>query len=187
MESRVKILGHAVHQLLIVFPLGLLSGAVIFDVVWLLTKKPEMGLVCYWTMVAGIVGGLAAAPFGTIDWLAIPSGTPPSALVCCTESPPQRCWSFSAQVFGYGRGMKATTGSATYALLRASDSRFSSAGLEVSWSVDLESQCTMARTSIRQVPSAISRRRPMSMPFPRGCSASRPTTAAVARQSGKGL
>jgi uncharacterized membrane protein len=31
MESRVKLLGHSVHQMLIVFPLGLLAMAVIFD------------------------------------------------------------------------------------------------------------------------------------------------------------
>jgi uncharacterized membrane protein len=75
MESHVKILGHAVHQLLIVIPLGLLSGSVCFDVAWLLTKKPEMNLVCYWTVAAGVVGGVVAAPFGSIDWLAIPQGT----------------------------------------------------------------------------------------------------------------
>ena len=32
MESRAKLLGHAIHQMLIVFPLGLLGMAVIFDV-----------------------------------------------------------------------------------------------------------------------------------------------------------
>ena len=31
--------------------------------------------VAYWTMAAGIVGALVAAPFGTIDWLAIPAAT----------------------------------------------------------------------------------------------------------------
>ena len=37
MESRVKIAGHPVHQMLIPFPLGLLATAVIFDIVWLIT------------------------------------------------------------------------------------------------------------------------------------------------------
>ena len=35
MESRVKILGHPIHPLLIVLPLGLLSMAVIFDILHL--------------------------------------------------------------------------------------------------------------------------------------------------------
>ena len=31
MESRAKLLGHPIHQMLIVFPLGLLAMAVVFD------------------------------------------------------------------------------------------------------------------------------------------------------------
>ncbi len=74
-ESRVKFLGHAVHQMLIPFPFGLLATAVIFDVLHLITGSEELATVSYWMIVAGIIGGLAAAPFGTIDWTAIPKGT----------------------------------------------------------------------------------------------------------------
>jgi uncharacterized membrane protein len=74
-ESKAKVLGHPVHQMLIVFPLGLLATAVIFDVTHLLGAGPTMVAVAYWTMAAGIVGALVAAPFGTIDWLAIPADT----------------------------------------------------------------------------------------------------------------
>ena len=35
MESRAKLLGHPVHQMLIVFPLGLLGTGVVFDLVFL--------------------------------------------------------------------------------------------------------------------------------------------------------
>lgn len=75
MESRVKFLGHAVHPILIVFPLGLLATAVIFDIIYLIWASRDMASVAYWMMAAGIVGGLIAAPFGLIDWLGIPSGT----------------------------------------------------------------------------------------------------------------
>ena len=75
MESRAKVLGHSIHQILIVFPLGLLSTAVIFDLVQMATHNATMAMVTYWVMAAGIIGGLLAAPFGTIDWLAIPRGT----------------------------------------------------------------------------------------------------------------
>jgi uncharacterized membrane protein len=44
MESRAKILGHAAHALLIVFPLGLLATAVIFDVIYLFTGNPNLAL-----------------------------------------------------------------------------------------------------------------------------------------------
>jgi uncharacterized membrane protein len=75
MESRAKFLGHAVHPILIVFPLGLLATAVVFDVIYLIWGNPDMANVAYWMMAAGIVGGLIAGPFGAIDWFAIPSGT----------------------------------------------------------------------------------------------------------------
>lgn len=74
-ESRVKFLGHAVHQQLIPFPFGLLATAVVFDVVHLITASGELAEVAYWMIVAGIIGGLLAAPFGLIDWSAIPKGT----------------------------------------------------------------------------------------------------------------
>ena len=32
MESRAKLLGHPIHQMLIVFPLGLLGSSIIFDI-----------------------------------------------------------------------------------------------------------------------------------------------------------
>jgi len=61
--------------MLIVFPLGLLGMAVIFDVIMLVTGNGRWSEIAYWMMAAGIVSGLVAAPFGLVDWLAIPSGT----------------------------------------------------------------------------------------------------------------
>jgi uncharacterized membrane protein len=75
MESRAKVLGHSAHQLLIVFPLGLLATAVVFDSIHLANGNATMATVAYWMIVAGLVGGFVAAPFGWIDWFAIPSGT----------------------------------------------------------------------------------------------------------------
>ena len=75
MESRVKLLGHPVHPMLVVFPLGLFIAAVIFDGIYLWRGSAMFASVAYWNIAAGIIGGLAAAVFGLIDWLAIPSGT----------------------------------------------------------------------------------------------------------------
>jgi uncharacterized membrane protein len=47
MESRAKLLGHPIHPMLIVFPLGLLGTAVIFDIVGLVTHKTEWSLVAF--------------------------------------------------------------------------------------------------------------------------------------------
>jgi uncharacterized membrane protein len=65
--------------MLVPFPFGLLATAVIFDIAYLLVSNPPrsntMSLVAFWMIAAGIVGGLLAAPFGLIDYLAIPAGT----------------------------------------------------------------------------------------------------------------
>ena len=75
MDARAKLFGHPIHQMLIVFPLGLLATAVIFDIVWLVRDRPGWAAASYHMIAAGVVGGLAAAVFGFIDWLAIPSNT----------------------------------------------------------------------------------------------------------------
>ena len=75
MESRAKLLGHPIHPMLVVFPLGLLGMAVIFDVLTLALGTGYWSEIALWMMVAGVVTGLLAAPFGLIDWIAIPAGT----------------------------------------------------------------------------------------------------------------
>jgi uncharacterized membrane protein len=75
MQSKARFLGHPVHQMLIVFPLGLLATAVIFDLIHIAVGSPVTATVSYWMIAAGIIGGLIAAPFGWIDWFYIPRGT----------------------------------------------------------------------------------------------------------------
>jgi uncharacterized membrane protein len=74
-ESRAKVLGHPAHPMLIVFPLGLLTTAVIFDILFLITDRQGLAASAAYMIAAGIVGGLLAAVFGLVDWLAIPAGT----------------------------------------------------------------------------------------------------------------
>lgn len=75
MKSHARLLGHSVHQMLVVFPLGLLATAVVFDLIDLATGTGAFSLAAYWMTAAGIVGGLVAAPFGLVDWLHVPHGT----------------------------------------------------------------------------------------------------------------
>jgi uncharacterized membrane protein len=75
MESRVKLFGHPIHPMLIVFPLGLLATAVIFDVLYWATGNGDLATFSYWALPAGLIGGLAAGLFGLIDFLAIPGDT----------------------------------------------------------------------------------------------------------------
>jgi uncharacterized membrane protein len=80
MESRAKLFGHPIHPILVAFPVGLLGTGVVFDLVGLVGGSVQIALAAYWMIVAGIVGGFIAAPFGLIDWLAIPQGTRAKAI-----------------------------------------------------------------------------------------------------------
>ncbi len=75
MESRFKVAGHPAHQMLIVFPLGLLATAVVFDVIFLVTDDPSWTQAAYYMIGAGLITGLVAAVPGAVDWMAIPRGT----------------------------------------------------------------------------------------------------------------
>jgi uncharacterized membrane protein len=75
MESRAKLAGHAIHPMLITLPLGLPGTAVIFDLIRAFTDSPDLAVASFYMLAAGIIGGLLAAVFGLVDWLAIPAGT----------------------------------------------------------------------------------------------------------------
>lgn len=71
----MKFLGHSPHQILIVFPVGLLMTAVVFELIALGTGNAEFWTVSYWLIAAGLVGGAVAALFGLLDWRQIPHRT----------------------------------------------------------------------------------------------------------------
>jgi uncharacterized membrane protein len=75
MESRIKLLGHPIHPMLIVFPLGLLATAVLFDILYVISGNADLATFSYYALIAGVVGGLLAAVFGLLDWLKIPKDT----------------------------------------------------------------------------------------------------------------
>lgn len=71
----MKFLGHSVHQVLIVFPVGLLVAAVVFELIALASGSAQFWTVAYWLIAGGLVGGAVAAIFGLMDWRHIPSRT----------------------------------------------------------------------------------------------------------------
>jgi uncharacterized membrane protein len=75
MESKAKLLGHSIHQMLVIFPAGLFFTSVIFDILYLFTGTAVFPAIAYYIILIGVIGGLAAAVFGGIDWLAIPANT----------------------------------------------------------------------------------------------------------------
>lgn len=75
MEARAKLLGHPIHQMLIVLPLGTLAMSVIFDVIALLIGSEHLHDAAFFMIAGGIISGVIAAVFGVIDYSAIPNRT----------------------------------------------------------------------------------------------------------------
>jgi uncharacterized membrane protein len=75
MEGKVKLFGHPVHPMLIVFPLGLLATAAVFDILFLSTGNRVFPTVSFYVIAAGVIGGLLAAIFGFLDWLGLPKNS----------------------------------------------------------------------------------------------------------------
>ena len=75
MESKVKLFGHPIHPMLIVFPAGSFTAAVIFDILYLIFRNPTLPAVSFYVIALGVIGGLLAAVFGFIDWSALPNNS----------------------------------------------------------------------------------------------------------------
>lgn len=75
MEARAKIAGHAVHPMLIPFPLALLPAGLAFDLLYLVKRDERFASAAYWNITGSVASGLAAGAFGLGDWLAIPQRT----------------------------------------------------------------------------------------------------------------
>lgn len=75
MESRAKLLGHPIHQMLIPIPAGLFIVGSILDIVDQFVDAPWIPMVSFWNLTLGIFSGLFAAIFGLIDWTKITSRT----------------------------------------------------------------------------------------------------------------
>lgn len=75
MEARARLLGHPIHQMLIVFPLGCLGMSLFFDLIARFGGPSGLYGAAYYMIAAGIITGLVAAVFGLIDWTGVPAGT----------------------------------------------------------------------------------------------------------------
>lgn len=75
MQTRVRALGHPVHQMLVVFPLGLFVTGTIFDLIHLISDNGTFAEVGFWMISAGLIGAVLAALTGFADWTSIPRDT----------------------------------------------------------------------------------------------------------------
>lgn len=71
MASKASIAGHPVHPMLVAFPIGLWTTSFVVDVIFYFCRNTSLMLISKVMLAAGLVGGIAAAVPGIIDWLAI--------------------------------------------------------------------------------------------------------------------
>ena len=72
MASPASIGGHPVHPMLIPFPIGLWAFSLVADVIYIWRGNPVWrNYIAFYTLLGGIIGAVAAAVPGFIDWLSI--------------------------------------------------------------------------------------------------------------------
>ena len=75
MESRVRIFGHPLHQILVMFPIGALGFSVVSDVLHSASRRREHADAARNALTYSLVSGALAMPFGALDWMAVDRGT----------------------------------------------------------------------------------------------------------------
>lgn len=72
MASPASVAGHPVHPMIIPFPIALWVFSLVADVIYLWRGNPVWrNYVAFYTLLGGIIGAVAAAVPGFIDWLSI--------------------------------------------------------------------------------------------------------------------
>ena len=71
MSTPASIRSHPIHPMLVVFPFALWTTAVVFDIMGLVTGSSVYRTVAFYNIAAGIVGAVAAAVPGIIDYFSL--------------------------------------------------------------------------------------------------------------------
>lgn len=72
MSSPASIGGHPIHPMLVPFPIALWVFSLIADVIHLSGGNPAWrDWIAFYALLGGIIGAVAAATFGIIDWLSL--------------------------------------------------------------------------------------------------------------------
>ena len=75
MRTPASIAGHPIHPMLVPIAIGCFVFSFASDLICLVTGNRELwNTLAYYTMIGGIIGALAAAVPGFIDFLSLPAG-----------------------------------------------------------------------------------------------------------------
>ena len=69
MKSKASIQGHPMHPILIAFPIAFFTGTLVFDVLAFINDNATLWNVGYYLELAGIIGAVAAAIPGLVDYI----------------------------------------------------------------------------------------------------------------------
>jgi len=72
MQGKATIMGHPIHPMLIPFPIAFFTGALISDIISHWSDNPIWPQVSVILIGFGVIGTLAAALFGFVDYLTAP-------------------------------------------------------------------------------------------------------------------
>ncbi len=71
MKSRLQFAGHPIHAMVVSFPIGLYTTALVCDVLYLALHEAFWFRMAYWAIVFGLVTHVGAAATGLPDFLAV--------------------------------------------------------------------------------------------------------------------
>lgn len=72
MQGKATIAGHPIHPMLVTFPIGCYTAAVVCDVISIWAGTAFWAAMSTWLIGFGIAGSLIAAFFGIVDYLSAP-------------------------------------------------------------------------------------------------------------------
>ncbi|MGH7236302.1 MAG: DUF2231 domain-containing protein [Nitrospiraceae bacterium] len=71
MKSRLQFAGHPIHVMVVGFPIGLYTSALVCDGLYLLLQEAFWFRMAFWAIVFGLVAHVTAAATGLPDFLAV--------------------------------------------------------------------------------------------------------------------
>ena len=72
MQSKVRLLGHPVHPMLVPFPIAFFTSTLVCAIVYISTRNVFWFKVEFIANCAGVITAIAAVLPGAVDWLVIP-------------------------------------------------------------------------------------------------------------------
>ncbi|HEX2949189.1 MAG TPA: DUF2231 domain-containing protein [Armatimonadota bacterium] len=72
---RSTVAGHPLHPMLVVAPAALIPFGFVLDAMYRVTGKEEYANAAYYSLIGGMIGGVAAATAGVMDYLTVEPGS----------------------------------------------------------------------------------------------------------------